>query len=88
MILYFISSSSIPRPTTSTGEEKEGFTWKGSTEGPSAEEVGGEKSGELNGQMPNTAVSTSFPKRFYWTPIKTISRRENECYLCDFGKEF
>ena len=56
MILYFISSSSIPRPpitTTSTG----GSSWPGSTEGPSVEELGGEKPGELNGQLINTGTS-------------------------------
>ena len=34
----------------------EGFHWKGSTEGPSAEEVGGEKSGALNGQLTSTTA--------------------------------
>ena len=55
MILYFISSSSIPRPpiTTSTG----GSSWPGSTEGPSVEELGGEKPGELNGQLTNAGAS-------------------------------
>lgn len=55
MILYFISSSSIPRPPiiTSTG----GSSWPGSTEGPSVEELGGEKPGDLNGQLTNTGAS-------------------------------
>ena len=55
MILYFISSSSIPRPAL-PAVPTQGFHWKGSTEGPTAEEVGGEKSGALNGQLPTTAA--------------------------------
>ena len=55
MILYFISSSSIPRPPI-PAIPTQGFHWKGSTEGPTAEEAGGEKSGALNGQLTSTAA--------------------------------
>ncbi|KAL8796129.1 MAG: hypothetical protein Q9195_001462 [Heterodermia aff. obscurata] len=56
MVLYFISSSSIPRPPI-PAIPTEGFNWKGSTEGPTVEEVGGEKPGALNGQITSTAAA-------------------------------
>ena len=54
MILYFISSSSMPR--TPLTNPSDGFGWKGSSEGPTLEEVGQEKSGVLNGELPSAAA--------------------------------
>lgn len=61
MILYFISSSSIPRPQLpkSKGE----FTWKGSTEGSTEGEIGAEKEPGLSAESASAAIvpSTSQP---------------------------